>query len=29
MNKRISKKVLKNPDRYHPHQIAKARKRLK
>lgn len=28
MNKRIAKKVIKDPKRYHPHQIAAATKRL-
>ena len=28
MNKRIAKKVVKTQDRYHPHQIKKAQKRL-
>lgn len=29
MKKRLAKKVVKNPERYHPHQIAAANRRLK
>ena len=29
MKKRIAKKIQKNPARYHPHQIAKAKNKLK
>jgi hypothetical protein len=29
MKKRLAKKVVRNPQRYHPHQIISAQQRLK